>query len=206
MPRPLFLSGMMGCGKTTVGRVLALAQGVPLVDLDERIERLFFATVPELVATHGEPGFRALESGALASLVAEPGFCERGVVVALGGGAVLDEGNRRAIDHAGPRVYLEVSVEELVRRLRPTVEADPDARPLLEGGGSLRLRVAELLAARGSIYRAGALCIDAHGDPAGVAARVMAALDERAVALDDREATGAGRAPEPAPAADCEAV
>lgn len=218
MPRPLFLSGMMGCGKTTVGRVLALAQGVPLVDLDERIERLFFATVPELVATHGEPGFRTLESRALASLVAEPGFCERGVVVALGGGAVLDEGNRRAIDHAGPRVYLEVSVEELVRRLRPTVEADPDARPLLQppleplleegghGGGSLRLRVAELLAARGSSYRAGALCIDAHGDPAVVAARVMAALDERAVALDDREATGAGRAPEPAPAADCEAV
>lgn len=219
MPRPLFLTGMMGCGKTTVGRVLALAQGVPLVDLDERIERLFCATVPELVATRGEPGFRALESRALASLVAEPGFGERGVVVALGGGAVLDEGNRRTIDRTGLRVYLEVSVDELVRRLRPTVEADPGARPLLQPGGpadadgvragtgrqgsSLRLRVAELLAARGSIYRTGALCIDAHGDPAAVAARVMVALDERMAALD-REA--ALEAPEPCPSVDCEAV
>lgn len=198
VPRPLFLTGMMGCGKTTVGRVLAHAQGVPLVDLDERIERLFGASVPELVAARGELGFRELESRALASLLAEPGFCERGVVVALGGGAGLDEGNRRAIDRAGPRIYLEVSVDELVRRLRPATLADPGARPLLQGG-SLRLRVAELLAARGSIYRTGALCIDAHGDPAAVAARIMAAIA-------DRGAPGATDVPEPAPAVGSEAV
>lgn len=198
MPRPLFLTGMMGCGKTTVGRVLADARGVPLVDLDERIERLFGATVSELVATAGEPGFRALESRALASLLGEPGFCARGVVVALGGGAALDEGSRRAIDRAGPRIYLEVGVDELVRRLRPTVEADPGARPLLQGG-SLRLRVAELLAARGSIYRAGALCIDALGDPAVVAARIAAALD-------DRQAARTAEVPGPPPAVAGEAV
>lgn len=198
MPQPLFLTGMMGCGKTTVGRVLAQARGVPLVDLDERIERLFGAAVSELIATQGEPGFRQLESRALTSLLAEPGFCERGVVVALGGGAGLDEANRRAIDRAGPRVYLEVSVDELVRRLRPATLANPGARPLLQGG-SLRLRVAELLAARGSIYRTGALCIDAHGDPAAVAARVAAAID-------DREASGATNVPAPAPALGSEAV
>jgi shikimate kinase len=190
--RPLFLTGMMGCGKTTVGRVLARVQGVPLVDLDERIERLFGATVPELVAARGEPGFREAEARALASLLAEPGFAERGVVVALGGGAVLHAGSREAIDRAGTRIYLEVGVDELVRRLRPQHEADPAARPLLQHGSSLRLRVAELLAARGSVYRAGALCIDAHDDPAAVAARTVAAVaavathaDPGAAASDD---------------------
>jgi len=173
--RPLFLTGMMGCGKTTVGRVLADAHAVPFVDLDERIERLFGAAVPDLFAARGEPGFREAEARALVSLLAEPGFGERGVVVALGGGAVLYAGSREAMDRAGTRVYLEVGVDELVRRLRSEVEADPAARPLLQGS-SLRLRVAELLAARGSIYRAGALCIDAHDDPAAVAGRVTAAV------------------------------
>jgi shikimate kinase len=192
--RPLFLTGPMGCGKTTVGRVLAHAHDVPLVDLDERIERLFGAAVPELLAQRGEAGFRQAEARALASLLAEPGFAERGVVVALGGGAVLDDESRLAMDRTGTRIYLEVSVDELVRRLRPLVEADPGARPLLQGGpqeGSLRLRlcVAELLAARGSIYRTGARCIDAHGDPDAVAARITAALAEPGEA-----------APEPGPA------
>jgi shikimate kinase len=193
--RPLFLTGMMGCGKTTVGRVLAHALGVPLVDLDVRLERLHGLAVPALLAELGEPGFREAEARALESLLGEPGFCERGVVVATGGGAVLRESNRQAIDRAGTRVYLEVGVDELVRRLRPEVEADPAARPLLQGA-SLRLRVAELLAARGSCYRAGALSIDAHGDPAAVAARVAAAL----------EPSGAARAPAEAPGVDCEAV
>ena len=181
MRRPLFLTGMMGCGKTTVGRELAHAHGVAFVDLDERIERLFGATVPELLAARGEPGFREAEARALASLLGEPGFSERGVVVALGGGAVLHAGSREAMDRTGTRVYLEVGVDELVRRLRPEVEADPAARPLLQGGdgSSLRLKLAELLAARGSIYRAGALCIDAHDEPPAVAARVAAAVADK---------------------------
>lgn len=192
MQHPLFLTGMMGCGKTTVGRALADAQGVPLVDLDDRIERLFGATVPELVAAQGEPGLREAEARALQSLVAEPGFCGRGVVVATGGGTVLHVGNRQAMDRVGRRVYLEVSIDELVRRLWPLVEADPEARPLLHGGppGSglvrLRERVTELLAARGPVYRAGALVVDAHGEPAVVAARVA-----RAAADDANEGSSA---------------
>jgi shikimate kinase len=185
----------MGCGKTTVGRVLAHAWAVPLVDLDERIERLFAATVPELLAARGEPGFRDAEARALASLLAEPGFSLRGVVVALGGGAGLDPAGRLAMDRAGTRIYLEVSEDELVRRLRPEIEADPGARPLLQGG-SLRGRVAELLVARGALYRAGALCIDAQGDPGAVAARITAALAEPAEAA--REPAGAVPEAEPA--------
>lgn len=183
MQRPLFLTGMMGCGKTTVGRVLAQELGAPLVDLDARIERLFGVTVPALFAEGGEAGFREAEAQALRSLLAEPGVAGRALVVAAGGGAVLRPDNREAMDRVGTRVYLEVSVDELVRRLRPDVAGDDRARPLLavdEGdpGAGLRQRVAELLAARRSIYRTGARCIDGHGDPAVVAARVRLSLPE----------------------------
>ncbi|MCH9686313.1 MAG: shikimate kinase [Deltaproteobacteria bacterium] len=178
MQRPLFLTGMMGCGKTTVGRSFALDRGLALVDLDHRLERLFGVAVPELLA-HGEQQFRARESEALASLLAEPGFGQRAVVVATGGGAVLDAENRRAMDAVGTRVYLEVGVDALVRRLRPDVEAQADARPLLGGDTArLRQRVAELLTARRSIYRSGARCIDADADPSTVVTRVAIALGE----------------------------
>lgn len=178
MQRPLFLTGMMGCGKTTVGRVLADARGWPLVDLDARIERLFGVSIPELFAA-GEERFRELERRALESLLAEPGITGRAVVVATGGGAVLDSSSRARMDAAGTRVFLDVGVDELVRRLRPAVEAEHEARPLLEGDqASLRQRVAELLASRRSAYRGGALCVDGQGDPAVVAERVVVALGE----------------------------
>lgn len=206
MRRPLFLTGLMGCGKTTVGRVLALAEGVPLVDLDDRIERLFGAAVPELLAGWGEPAFREAEARALASLLAEPAFAQRGVVVATGGGTVLHPGSRQSMDRAGTRVYLEVGVDELVRRLQPAVAADPGARPLLHAGepADLRPRVAELLAVRDPIYRTGALCIDADGEPGVVAARITAAVPD--LRSPDAHAGEPAAAPGPAPGVGSEAV
>ena len=177
MHRPLFLTGMMGCGKTTVGRVLAHDFGRTVVDLDERIERLFGRTVAELFEA-GEASFREHEHQALRSLLAEPGFGGHGTVVTAGGGTVLDRRNREAMDAVGTRIYLEVGVDELVRRLLPTVEADPDARPLLKGEPArVRARVAELLAARRSAYRAGAIAVDAEADPVCVAERIVVALE-----------------------------
>lgn len=173
--RPLFLTGMMGCGKTTVGRLVAESLQVPFVDLDVRIERLFGASVPELLAAD-PAAFREREREALSSLLAEPGVAGRGLVVATGGGAILDSRSRAAMDEVGTRVYLEVSVEELEQRLARAQAHGEGARPLLRGGASLRSRVAELLTARRSHYRSAAVSIDAQGPPEGVAERILAAL------------------------------
>lgn len=179
MQRPLFLTGMMGCGKTTVGRILAVELDVPLVDLDERIERIFGRTVAELFES-GEAWFRECERQALRSLLDEPGVSGRGLVVATGGGTILDPDSCARMDEAGTRIYLEVGVDELSRRLRADETATPGVRPLVDDRGAVRLRVAELLAARRSRYRTAALCIDGHGDPQQVAARVVVALGGQA--------------------------
>lgn len=181
--RPLFLTGMMGCGKTTVGRILADEYDVPLVDLDARIERLFGRTVAALFED-GEAGFRGCERQALRSLVAEPGVAGRGLVVATGGGAILDLSSCGVMDAVGTRVYLEVGVDELSRRLRADEAATPGVRPLIDDGSAVRRRVAELLAARRSRYRSAGLCVDGQGDPQQVAVRVMVALGTQAPTRD----------------------
>lgn len=171
MPRPLFLTGMMGSGKSTVGRMLAHELGVPFIDLDRRIERLFGARIEELFS-EGEEHFRRCERAALLSLCSEPGFAARPSVVATGGGVVVDAGNRAEMAKRGVVVHLDVPIEELMHR----VEGD-GGRPLLDGSEiSVRRRLGELLVARREAYRDGALSVDGRGPPASVVSRVRQAL------------------------------
>src|SRR5580704_14179336 len=88
--RRLVLVGMMGSGKTTVGRLVASRLGVPFADTDEQIETTTGLSVKAMFSTKGEPEFRRLESEVLARLLAAGGPG----VIAVGGGAVLDEDNR----------------------------------------------------------------------------------------------------------------
>lgn len=126
MSRTIALAGMMGAGKTTVGRALADRLGRGFVDTDAEIERVTGTTVACLFDERGEAGFRALEKAVVAAVAALDD-----VVVALGGGAVLDDDNVAHLLLSGVIVHLDVPVATLVRRL---VADGPDARPLLDGG------------------------------------------------------------------------
>ncbi|GAB6877579.1 3-dehydroquinate synthase [Thermaerobacter litoralis] len=122
-PRRLILIGLMGAGKTTVGRALAGRLGWAFLDLDELIEQSAGRDVPAIFAQEGEAGFRRREEGALATALA----LER-VVIATGGGVVLSAANRQRLAAEPWVVWLEAPPDELARRL-----AGPGAatRPLL---------------------------------------------------------------------------
>jgi shikimate kinase len=117
------LIGMMGSGKTTVGRRLAAELGRPLVDSDAQVEARTGRTVREIFESDGEAAYRVLEREALVDALAEA----EPSVVAAAGGVVLDPGNRAVLRAAGTVVWLRARPEVLARR----VSAGRDHRPLL---------------------------------------------------------------------------
>ncbi len=126
-PRPerLLLIGMMGAGKTTVGRLAAGHLGWPYVDSDVEVVTATGKNVAEIFATEGEPAFRAAEAEALCRALER---CP--VVVSVAGGAVLDPSNRRMIRRSGTVVWLRATVATLAGRVgsgagRPLLGDDP---------------------------------------------------------------------------------
>jgi shikimate kinase len=121
--RAVFLVGFMASGKSSVGRELAQRLGWEFLDLDERIEVREQKTIPEIFRERGEAGFRLAEANALRDLMAES--LRGDSVVALGGGAFVQEDNRRML-RQWPSVFLETSASELWQRSL----ADGTERPL----------------------------------------------------------------------------
>ena len=120
----LILVGPMGAGKTCIGKRLAEHFGLRLVDADREIEQQAGTSINTIFEHEGEAGFRARERAALATLLREDGL-----VVATGGGAVLDADNRRLLRERGFVVHLHVSVPQQLERL-----ARDRSRPLLARG------------------------------------------------------------------------
>lgn len=121
LKKTVVMVGMMGAGKTAVGRALAARLGVPFLDSDAEIEKAANMTIPEIFARDGEPFFRAKESQVIARLLDEQ--CG---VLSTGGGAFLIEDNRRMISRKGVSVWLRADLEVLWNRV-----SHKDTRPLL---------------------------------------------------------------------------
>lgn len=110
----IVLIGMPGCGKSTLGRLLAERTGKTFVDMDAYIEEHAGASIPEIFAEHGEEYFRSLESAAAKALGRE-----KGQVIATGGGVILHPDNMKALGQNGRIVFLQRPIEELATDGRP---------------------------------------------------------------------------------------
>lgn len=140
--RPIVLVGMMGSGKSTVGRRLAARLGRRFVDADKVIEERCGVSIATIFELEGEEGFRRREAAILDELTRLPA-----IVLATGGGAVTGEANRHLLRTRGWVIYLQASTAELWHRLRRD-----RTRPLLRTSDP-RARLAELLAQREPLYR-----------------------------------------------------
>jgi len=140
-PGRLFLVGMMGVGKSTVARLLARQTGLEFIDCDRELEARTGVTVATMFEVEGEESFRRREAALLDELTQRPG-----IVLATGGGAVLLPENRDRLRTRGLVIYLESTVDEILRRTQ-----NDRSRPLLQSADR-RARIEELLRQRRELY------------------------------------------------------
>jgi shikimate kinase len=149
------LVGLMGAGKTSVGRRLARALGTPFKDADDEIVAAAGMSIADIFALYGEPRFRELERRVVARLLAEPAQ-----VLALGGGAFIDPETRVRVKQAALSVWLRADLDTLVARTM----RKKGIRPLLAAGNP-RETLAELMARRHPIYAEADHVIDTAAQP-----------------------------------------
>lgn len=165
----IYLTGFMGCGKTTVGQTLARRLGTPFVDLDEEVERRAGMTVRRIFETQGEPAFRQMEAEVLRGTLALPD-----VVVATGGGTTLFAANARLIAANGLAVWLNPAFATIASRIGGKGKAD---RPLFKDETQALALYRERLPA----YRRADLTMDVAPDegPEEIAARIALLIGNR---------------------------
>jgi shikimate kinase / 3-dehydroquinate synthase len=161
----IFLYGPVGAGKSTVGKILARNLNLPFVDSDQVIEANAGMTIFQIMAQHGEPACRDLETAALKQIVSQ-----KESVIALGGGALLREENRALVEDNGRIIFLMADLETLLGRLR----SDSNQRPLL--AGNLHEKLTTLLAKRKEHYDSFPLRLDANQASEDLALQVQVVL------------------------------
>ena len=153
--RTVVLVGMMGAGKSSVGRRLAARLGVPFVDADVEIEKAAGMTISEIFAAHGEPYFRSGETRVIARLL------ESGPqVLATGGGAFMNEETRAAIAEHGVSVWLRATLDVLNRRIKRRGD-----RPLLKGTPDPTETLRKLMEQRDPVYAEADLMVESRDVP-----------------------------------------
>ena len=164
MRKHVYLTGMMGSGKTTIGRMLAQRLGCPFVDADERIEQAAGVKIARIFELEGEAGFRERETRALREIAAG-----KPCVVATGGGAVLRDENVALMRRTGVVVLLDRSLSDMVR------DVSQEERPNLAGDKAERMQA--LYEARKDRYRETCdIAFDNGGSPLGAARRLAELL------------------------------
>jgi len=144
--KTVVMVGMMGCGKTAIGRALAAKLGIPFLDSDAEIEIAAQATIAEIFARDGEAFFRKRETEVISRLLAGPA-----TILSTGGGAFLAPSNREAIAKDGVAVWLDAELDVLWERVK-----NKDTRPLLRTANP-RATLEEIFHARTPIYKEAAL-------------------------------------------------
>jgi len=164
--RSIVLVGLMGAGKTAIGKRLAAALGLPFFDADQEIERAAGIPVAEIFARHGEAHFRAGEKRVIQRLLAEGQ-----IVLAPGGGAYMDAETRAAIRQHAIAVWLRCPLPILLARTQGRTH-----RPLLNQGNPAEI-LQKLSAQRSPVYAQADIIIDGSEDPPHVTTQnVIAAL------------------------------
>ncbi|HUW64602.1 MAG TPA: shikimate kinase [Spirochaetia bacterium] len=142
MVRNIVLIGFMGTGKTAVGRRLADRLGRPFVDTDKEIENLYDKTVPQIFSRYGEVRFRSEEAILVKKLVGQTGL-----VIATGGGLVLNPDNVRLLQETGIFIRLEADADTIYQRIRGKRD-----RPLLNRGIDLKTSLQQMMVEREGAY------------------------------------------------------
>ena len=166
------LIGYRGVGKSTIAPLLATRLGWNWIDADVEIEQRAGRSISEIFELEGEPGFRSRESGVLGDLLAR-----QHLVIAAGGGAILDPLNRAAIRAAGPAIWLTASLDSIHSRIH-TDSTTATRRPSLTGQDP-RQEIATLLARRTPFYEETAhLVVDTEGrNPASIIDEILLKLN-----------------------------
>lgn len=180
--RSIVLIGMMGAGKSTVGRRLAARLRLPFVDADNEIEAAAGMSIPEIFATHGEPHFRDGEARVIARLLdGAP------LVLATGGGAYLRDSTRARIAASGVSLWLKADADVILRRVRRRSD-----RPLLQTSDPAAT-INRLIGERHPLYESADLVIDSRDVPH------EKIVEECIEALYDHLVRGASTGAPPAP-------
>jgi shikimate kinase len=166
--RSLVLVGLMGAGKTNIGRRLAQRLGLPFIDADHEIEAAAGESIEEIFRRHGEAYFRDGERRVIARLLDGPIH-----ILATGGGAFMDPQTRERIHHRGISIWLRADLDLLVARV-----GRRDNRPLLKEGDP-RTILAGLIEKRHPVYAEADIVVDTlDGAPDLTVARVLSALQD----------------------------
>lgn len=175
--RTIVLVGLMGAGKSSIGRRVAQRLGLPFVDADAEIERAAGQTIEEIFKAHGEAAFRDGERRVIARLLADPVH-----VLSTGGGAFMDAQTRALIAERGISVWLRADLDVLLRRT-----ARRTNRPLLNAGDPAQI-LAQLMEKRYPVYATSDITVEStDGPPESTVQRVIDAIAAH-VAKQDRTA------------------